>query len=121
MPVSSGSALSNCVNASSPPAEAPMPTIGNNATRLRSSRATAASSVGAGVSTGVSDGIDRFFFMKASGLCKVFANESHDLRIRHLVRRLQFNEVRRKLLALKSLLEFALRLTGANDQNRVRT
>ena len=30
MPVSAGSALSSCVNASSPPAEAPTPTIGND-------------------------------------------------------------------------------------------
>jgi hypothetical protein len=31
MPVSSGRRFSNCVNASRPPADAPMPTIGNDA------------------------------------------------------------------------------------------
>ena len=40
MPVSAGSALSSCVNASSPPAEAPTPTIGNDTPSLRSSNSS---------------------------------------------------------------------------------
>ena len=48
MPVSGGSAASKCVNASSPPADAPMPTIGKGAARRGSSCFCATTFVGGG-------------------------------------------------------------------------
>ena len=55
------------------------------------------------------------------GLFEVLSNEGGDLTIAHIVRRLQFNNMHRKPLAIRPLLEFALRFAGANDQDRVGT
>jgi hypothetical protein len=56
MPVSVGSALSSCVKASSPPAEAPTPTIGNGARWLGSLRSSVTSLADGDTGTGLVSG-----------------------------------------------------------------
>jgi hypothetical protein len=65
MPVSGGRAASKCVNASSPPADAPMPTIGKGAPLRGSPRCTVAWSVVRGTAAvgRAEDGLASVFFV----------------------------------------------------------